>query len=296
MKLLENISEDLYKADQENLVLKYLQENKIMGNEDIKDEPNLFHCYWFGQFLPVHLLCIKSLLATQNVDKIYIWVPDLFKIAPSVSLFKNLQKIEIKQFNKDIFDKITNVSQIKKDILYSRYNSLISTKLQFFPNIEKQYAYASDLFRFIILNVYGGIYFDMDNVFLRNLNDIKIKRYLSQWGSSLGGNASILKLEKDHNLIEIIMKKVPMYFYPQGTFELDKPFDITIMHRSFFDPLWPEGINIEPFNMLNDFFKKTNKIILRNNFFNGAFTYHWHNRWDMPVEENSPYSQLLSQF
>ena len=71
MKLLENISEDLYKADQENLVLKYLQENKIMGNEDIKDEPNLFHCYWFGQFLPVHLLCIKSLLATQNVDKIY---------------------------------------------------------------------------------------------------------------------------------------------------------------------------------------------------------------------------------
>lgn len=292
MKLLKGL-ENFYSG--ENLS-SFLQNNLSFGTEDIKDEPNLFHAYWFGPFLPIHKLCIKSLLATQNVDKIIIWVPNLIAAGSSRHIFKGLN-IEVQEFSRDIFNQM-NVSQNIKDLLYSKYITLINFQSQ--PDLKKQYAYASDIFRFVILNVFGGIYFDMDNVFLRNLNDIKISRWVSQWGTDPCGSACVMRLEKGHDLIVPIVKSIEMPFYPTTTFKLENSFDITILPGDFFDPLWkgnpPEINEFTPFNNFDDFFKKTPKTISKENFFKGSFTYHWHNRWDLPIEENSPYSQLLSQF
>jgi len=302
MKLFE-FSPETYEMIEVLPILEYLQANKNIGNEEIKDEPTLFHCYWVGPFLPSHLLCIKSLLDTQNVDKVYIWVPKLMDSFSTSHIFRKLKNVEIKEFNKEIFDKITNVSNLYKEKLYSKYMSLVSLSL--WQNPEKQYAYASDLFRFVILNVYGGVYFDMDNLFLRNVNDIKIQRWISQWGSYLLGNACIMRLEKDHDLIEPIMKSIPQYFYPTETFKMENPFDITMLHGAFFDTLWrdprgripkPENSIFIPFKTCDDFFKKTNVKIDKDILFKGAFTFHWHNRWKVIPEENSPYSQLLSQY
>ena len=109
MKLLENISEDLYKADQENLVLKYLQENKIMGNEDINDEEFKIDSILtnYEMFL-IHINSIyDDYKKAQNDD-------DLIKEQDCLNKF-NLIKNEIIE-NTKYFEKITSISSIENKL------------------------------------------------------------------------------------------------------------------------------------------------------------------------------------
>ena len=47
------------------------------------------------------------------------------------------------------------------------------------------------------------------------------------------------------------------------------------------------------FSYCYNFFQKTNKVVNFENFFPGAFTFHWHNRWTVNVHKKSPLMQLF---
>ena len=275
MKLLSNIPKEKY--NNVSYCLDYLNNNSIIGSEENNNDSNIFHCFWKGHLNELHKLCIESIFRTQKVEKIILWCHDNFEIMMSPITLKG---VEIRQFNRDEFEKM-NVKKSIKDGMFSRYNSLVSL-----PNIKGPYAadlaYASDIFRFVVLHNYGGIYFDLDILFLRDFNEIKINKWVSQWGTEWCGNACVMKLPKNHDLIETIYNKYQKPFYPTTTFILDNILDITILPSTFFDPLWrgPDAIPDDSrinFKEFDDFFETSIDLY---NFFKGTFAYHWHNRWN----------------
>jgi len=266
MKLLDNISFDQY--NDINFILNYISKNAIIGTEEVKPI-EYFHCFWKGPLSDLHLMSLQSLLNTHPNQQIILWTSNLFELNSSKtaskikSLFKN--NIQIIEIDKNVF------SNANAEILYSRYSLLIS------GNNQHTLAYASDIIRFVVLQVYGGVWFDLDVLFLRNLNSIHLNQYVSQWGSDACGNAAILRLEKNHNLIKTIIKAYDQPFYPTTTFNIENDLDITIMPGPFFDILWtkseliPENLQFKTFD---DFFKQEELNLPKE-----IYAYHWHNRW-----------------
>jgi hypothetical protein len=265
MKLL-NIP--LEKYNDVTYVLNWLKNNQTVGDENV--EPiEYFHCFWKGQLSDLHVMSLQSLINTHPSAQIMLWTPNVFELnGSSVAIklkktYKN--KIEINETDKNLF------ANADAELLYSQYSLMIGA------NNQASLAYASDIIRFIILQVYGGVWFDLDVLFLKDLNSIKIKRYVSQWGTDECGNAAILRLEKNHGLIKYIYKNFDKPFYPTTTFKLDNELDVTIIPSTFFDILWrpkeqvPETLQ---FKTWDEFFKI--KCI---NLPEEVYAYHWHNRW-----------------
>lgn len=265
MKLLKDIEIQNYNNVQ--YILDYLNNNEIIGDEQTNDI-EYFHCFWKGSLSSLHDLSLQSLIDTQPNVKIILWTPNSFELNSSLDAIKIKKKyknvLEINEVDKLLF------SNADAEYLYSQYVLLTNS------NNQHSIAYASDLIRFVVLQVYGGVWFDLDILFLRNLNDIKINRYVSQWGTDMCGNAAIMRLEKSHNLLKQI-KNFEQPCYPTTTFKLENNLDITILPSTMFDILWrPQDQlpNDLQFKNFDDFFN-LNELNLPKKIFG----YHWHNRW-----------------
>jgi len=69
----------------------------------------------------------------------------------------------------------------------------------------------------------------------------------------------------------------------------NSPIDWLVLHCSWFDPSWIDN----PYNLrFETFFENTEKIYTFDNFFKGAFCYHWHNKWNAPLYDNCILKQL----
>ena len=61
-----------------------------------------------------------------------------------------------------------------------------------------------------------------------------------------------------------------------------------VLPCSWFDGSWLGNIDFG----CDEFFQTSNKTYTFENFFNGGFCYHWHNRWNHYIKDNSPITQL----
>jgi len=298
MKLLPNIAFEKY--NDVPFVLQYLRDNPQIGNED--NEPiQYFHCFWKGAISDLHLMCLESLKETHPNCTVLFWTPNLLEVQGSYSwikikrLFKD--RIKLQEVTYEHF-KDANFSS-----MYSNYSMLINFKSvniyefqqlkHLYPNKpddeiaymliqerEKNYkadlAYASDIIRFVVLYIYGGVWFDMDILFLKSFDSIKMKRFVSQWGTDPCGNAAILKLERGHDLIQKL-KNYPKPFYPTSSFKLENDIDLTILPSTFFDIHWQTPTDLISFKTWDEFFKQQELTLPKE-----IYAYHWHNRWTNP--------------
>jgi len=271
MKLLQDIHKEDYNDVQK--ILNYLFVTREWGNEGV--EPiKYFHCFWKGDLSDLHLMSLKSLHETHPNAKVILWTLDAFEIQGTLSWIKIKRllqdKIEVIQVTGEHF------KQAEASVLYSQFVMLTSanpTHISYNHDI----AYASDIIRFIVLYIYGGVWFDMDIMFLQNFDTIKIQRYTSQWGTDWCGNAAIMRLEKGHSLIKDILGKYPRPFYPTTTFKLENDLDITMLPSTFFDILWRPADHIPEtlqFKTFDEFFELEEDLDMP------GYAYHWHNRWN----------------
>ncbi len=288
MELLKDIPFEKYNDPE--YCYNYLNTHKTIGNEETEYN-GLFHVHWRG---PVDndkiILQLKSTLATQDVEKIFFWIenPLITLTSPSYIKLNQLRKyVEIKTFDKSIFDQATGNSKNKEKI-WMYYNGFQGDK-----------RYKTDIFRWIILNIYGGVYTDLDTFLLRDVKDIKLKNWCSKWGVNEYIEACILKLEKGSDVYEQMYLNNPhtsqcfnLYTgnFPEAWSYKHKNLNITSLPTAFFDIVWPNENTDLPFFTLNNFdlfFKETEKEVTLENFFKGCFAYHWHNRWNEPELKNS---------
>lgn len=254
--------------------------NKLTGEYD---KSVIFHCYWHGNLNEKHLYSVLSCYyfnVLNRKHKIILWLENN---TPN-DINKEISKYcEIKQFS----------LQTEKE----KSEFLIDYNYKF-----KGITFYSDFIRLLLLYNYGGCWFDLDCFFLRSFDPI-FKNYeneicLHQWEKqNYPGNGIVISLEpksiRMKNNINFIINHNRGWGFQEARLTYDLPLDFLVLPCSWVSPAWIENPIFIKKEQFNNFFKKSNRQYNFDNFFKGAFCYHWHNRWNMIIEDNSIIKQLV---
>ena len=113
------------------------------------------------------LECIKSFLATQNLEKTHliVWSDYSIEYNPLIQPYKEYLDLRV-------WDA---VEEAKGTILEGELKKLRKRDRKFYAQ--------SDLLRILALHKYGGVWVDMDVIFLRDFKPLLNQEYMYQWGS-----------------------------------------------------------------------------------------------------------------
>lgn len=282
--MFKTLNRDLYNPEKKYYLESLNFSKNLVTNNNSK---LVFHCFWrvprdFGR---KQATVLKSIISSHinhlNNIEINLW--------SNVDLTKNAYLNEVLEF---INFRIWNLHQeisgtILEDCHFLQNNNMINDSLCYLEG---------DLFRLLVLNKYGGFYIDMDVLVLRDMSPLNDFEFLYQWGTSgynklepnMKMNGAIMRLDKNSKAskeyLEILKNTPPVKdSFIWGTNMYSKlKNDIWILPGVWFNSEWGfEDTKLEPF-------KKTDKVEL----FEGAFTWHWHNRWDDVIEEGSKFQIL----
>lgn len=289
INLIQKSKENFTNSQGMELVLpensSYLEHNKLSKviQKDKKKYPKevIWHCYWNGNLNKKHLISIRScyyfnVRGYQN-RKIILW---LEKNTPNEFNNKIKKYADVQQFNYD--------EQIK---------NTICDKKKFYLN-KNYLPYYADFIRTLLLLKYGGIWFDLDILFLRNmdciLNKYEKKICVVAWEKQkFPNNAFYMCLQKNnpdmiHN-IKFIMNSNKGWGFHEASLTFDKDLRMTVLPCSWFDPAWiGNSLQIS----FDNFFSNNNKKWNFTNFYPDSFAFHWHNRWKVDIHKNSICRQL----
>lgn len=255
--------------------------------EAVYPEMTDIHFYWrvpleFGrkQALP-----IRSAIVTQNLKNIRINVWSNVDLSQNEWIQPLAQYINLRHFDAE--------------------KEAVGTPLEGHPALKRTDSNCwldGDLFRLLILWKYGGAYVDCDAVLLRDLAPLLSQEFVYQWGTEHYPkpklNGAVMRLFKGSrtatDFLEML-KKIPggtnSTNWGSELYGFVRQFnkDFTVFPCAFFNTEWQLYINMgesaHPFRKGNDSGRD----------FPGAFTWHWHNKWEDPIEEGSKFWRLEQQ-
>jgi hypothetical protein len=256
---------------------------KNIENVEYKDL-TYFHMYWFAgkEFGFKQTLPIKSYLATQNLNntRLVVW--------SNIDLTKNsFFKPYIKYVE---FRFYSSLKESMGTVLANRFDLFAVKDIM-------NYA-GGDLFRILALNNYGGVYVDFDVVFLRDFAPLLKEEFMYKWGLEKNMiNGAVMRMFKHStlctNLLAEINKTHPRpgsTIWSTDLYEKVRRYNKnwTIYPSAFFNSEWEDPIYNAVIPRTPQPFKKDTIIKM----YEGAFSWHWHNRWDEVVEEGSKFDIL----
>ena len=240
-----------------------------------------FHCYWSGVLNEKHLYSILSCYyfnVYKNKHKIILWIENNTPNEYNTEISKYA---EIRCFS--LSDETANTGFLNK--YFCEFNMII---------------YYSDFVRNILLYNYGGIWFDLDCFILRSFDPIfwnfENEICVYQWeNQNYPNNAIYISLEskskKMKQNIEFIVERNCGWGFQEANLTYDLPLDMLVLPCSWFDADWIQN----PYNNGTiALFEKTDKQYTFDNFFKGSFCYHWHNKWNKEITDNSIIIQLVN--
>jgi hypothetical protein len=263
--------------------LEYAKKLKNSDNKKI-----VFHCLWrvprdFGR---KQLAVLKSIIVNHKdiLESVEINLWSNVDLRENV-LFKEVSKfVNFKKW--DLHEEIKNTTLEDFELLSD--NNSISDDLCYLEG---------DLFRLLILHKYGGFYIDMDVLVLRNFLPLNDFEFLYQWGTSgfrgeeFKMNGAIMKLNKNSDTsLEFleILKKTPAsknsFSWGNQMYSKINRNSILALPGVWFNSEWGfEGTSCNPFQNVGSV-----------ELFDGAFAWHWHNRWDEEIKEGSKFEVIES--
>jgi hypothetical protein len=280
----------------------YIIEQGSKLKEDYTNEV-IFHCYWSGQLNKFHLLSIMSCyyfnVRNYKNRKIILWTDDKVE--------ENEYYTKIKKFA-DV--KKWDINQFKSDFKMNIFTSYVNKHDQ---------SFYSDLVRYCILYCYGGFYFDLDVLFLKNCSPLlsnfsdNVCVYAWQPFKRIGppplkphpypNGAIFFTMKKRHpelkKMIKYIIEKNKGWGFQEAYLTYDLPIDFLVLPCYWFNPQWM-GCNPDiTFNKnqswLNPFLE-THKLYNFDNFYKGAFAYHWFSTLEHTYQENCIMDQFYDFF
>lgn len=277
---LINNDATLYRGDRESY-LRSLEYAKGY-NSDVKDRDLTFHCLWRGpkEFSRKQIAVLKSVIVNHTANtKINLWSDmdlsnnPLFK---QVSNFVTLRHWSIE-------------NEIKDTILENKFST---------NDVRDSLCYIEgDIFRLLVLYKYGGFYIDMDVLVLRDLSPLSNLEFLYQWGNSgnngaepnITANGAIMKLNQYSNLAFEFIEKIK---------ETHLEKDSTICGTQLYSRIVNNDLLLLPGVWLNSEWGREELFPFRNtgsvDLYDGAFTWHWHNKWDEEVQDGSKFQVIES--
>lgn len=257
-------------------------------NKPIDSNYNIF-VYWIGDNVNYkHSVVLKSFLATQNLKNATLKIYSDIDLS-NKEIFKPY--VEFPNIEFHIFD---IESEIKNTVYQERFKYCEDIKLHRFNP-----AYESDFFRILMLYKYGGFYIDFDVILLRDLSPLLMYDFVYQWGCSPNSdwmNGAIMHLRKDSMANNKMTEKLLSTPASPGEASLswasqlyksvimDCP-ELIMLPSAFFNTEWqlPDKYSLlSP--MLNYEMSKE--------LYEGAFTWHWHNSWETPIQPGSKFDLL----
>lgn len=254
-----------------------------------------FHCYWNGDVSEKQLISVRScyfynVLNTSNRivfwhenTQMNEWFEQISQYA-EVRMFDANREVEGTIF--ETFDSTNHFTFFDK--LKSR---LSGRSLQY-----RALTFLSDKIRCLLLLKYGGFWFDLDVLFLRSvapvLAHVKDMPFVYEWPGQNHPNNAIFGNVSSSGVFEDIVKKI--YYrdrgwgFQQAKLTYDLPLDLLVLPCAWFDPGW---VDLEP-NVGFNFFSPSDQKYDFENFYKGAFSYHWHNQWNAKIESSSIARQL----
>ncbi|CAF0726946.1 unnamed protein product [Brachionus calyciflorus] len=250
----------------------------------------------------VLLLNIMSYFSTQNLccTKLFFWKLPHFPTKVIQILNKKFHKF----IKKDLFEiqdfdliSLCNISKsMNKSVIYKyplcKMDHVIS---------QNNLVSLSDLVRFVVLDIYGGIYTDGDVIYMKQTNFLWRKNFAYRWSYTNYINTAVLGINKNlddniNKLYDLVFKKskslkeIIRNLHPFSLSLLDLNDDyknpiLKIYHSFLFDPAWlcfdgkVKHLNKEAicgFQEFNNEKKIDEKKFNPDDFFGGSFTYHLH--------------------
>ena len=244
-------------------------------NYSYPDEVTNFHVY--TEFRnPKELMVLKSYLATQDLEKtkLVVWSDYDISDHPAIQPYKGLDCLDFR--------------------IYDPYEEAKGTPVEGVGQLaanDTKYYLKSDFLRILAGYKYGGVWVDMDIVFLRDFKPILDQEYMYQWGgdtdfATQGACATVLSLFKESEFAtELLSELVRMPVIPDSTIWGKDMFaqlwrrypKFTIFPSTFFNTEWliskvsPEERDSAKLGWFD------NKVQNQDHLFLDAFAWHWHN-------------------
>jgi hypothetical protein len=301
-------------ADSE-LWATYLDQSQGQPARPVEDKM-LAHTYWHGAYTAKPALAIKSFLATQNMQhaQVILWLDARTpEISPELEKLQNLG-VQVRPF-------VFTVAMAGTP-LEAQFTGLgeKSAGHEDWPEDRT----ASDLVRYAVLYKHGGLWFDSDVMFLRDLSPLFPFEFAYPWSKrheNGGGpqnhtlNAAMMRLFKGSDANKDMISRVAREHIPFGLWGLSslrdntKHPDLRVVAVEIFDPLWKDTSYFSE-TELTIFIRNMREKDPETNRFDWFFlnetatvsagfhlltksnshAYHWHNRWDLDAQLGSAFN------
>jgi hypothetical protein len=258
-------------------------------NQPLNKNYDIF-VYWIGDNVNYkHSVVIKSFLATQNIEncKLKIYSDKDISKKECFEMYKNFEQVEF-----HIFD-------VEKEIIGTKFENFRYT--QHIKNHLYNPAYESDFFRILMLHKYGGFYIDFDVLLLRDLSPLTEYDFLYQWGGYPNHmiNGAIMHLNKnsisnnlltDYLLIRDTRPGIGSVYWASDLYiDVKRQLpELVIFPSAFFNSEWQSNCQVNTNYLLEPLKKHEYSEMM----YEGAFTWHWHNRWNEKIESGSKFDIL----
>lgn len=238
------------------------------------------------------LECIKSFLATQNLEKTKLILWSDYDISDNELIQPYKDYIDMRVYDP--------VEEAKGTILENNERWILG------DISDKKHYMESGILRFLVTHKYGGVWADMDMIFLRDFKPILDQEWAYQWGSELdfaffGPCAAMMNFKKRSELSTICLQEICTSPVHKESTILDHALlakvyrrkSFTVFPSTFFNTEWLMSKTDLPFRQqLKHGFEKveTSKDFL----FLDAFAWHWHNssNKDRKIEKGSKFDLL----
>lgn len=287
-KNFRHLENDLLYTNNEYALNFLKNESKNENEEKIEKSKKIkWHAYWHGDINEKHIFSIKSLLCSQKNAEVYLWID-------KNGFNKNKKNKFLKEIEHDIYIYIYEDKIQIKDTPFEKYKNIFLQN----ENLPAR----ADAFRLLIPFKYGGLYFDLDVLFLRDFSDLLKNSFCYQWENQPYANTAISFFNKDIinkclTYIEKYKTVVPWAVFNYANADLS---DMTVFPCAFFDPIWNIGdINNYdyPITKFEDLFTEyKNKPLSYKEFFKGVYAFHWHNQWNRQIDKASLFAAFNYEF
>lgn len=260
----------------------------IGSREPAPAQPLLYHAIWSGRLTRHHELSLKSLLLTQSAPyEVWLWLTPETEAANGPFL-ERLRSPAVRYRRFDLGPLAVGTPfEGREDLLRRSYP-----------------VFTSDIGRLLIQWKYGGIYFDLDVLFLRDLRPLTNVEFVYRWSNQPYGNSAVMHYRPQSPTIAALIRRgcaLGTCYAPRlYQFDAINPLvtDLYVLPAFVFDPAWIAHDTQVPINAystnVTDFFLRQDPVTLET-FYPSAYAYHWHNGWKRPITDGSIAGQLYRE-
>jgi hypothetical protein len=259
--------------------------DEVSAADARRDDLLLYHCFWQGRLTAHHELSLRSLAATQTGPlEVWLW------LTPG-SAEENAAFLDALAMPSLRVKRLALPELAWGTLLQSRPDVLLGHPVQ----------YTSDVVRTLVLAKHGGVYFDLDVLFLKDLRRLTAVEFFYGWSTQPYGNSALSHFRRESRNIQALLRRGASLgtYHPKHLYRFDfvqRTVDGVYVLPSFvFDPAWiphDTGTTINDYcNTFDDFFRVERPMRMRE-FFPSSYTYHWHNRWELPLASNCIAAQI----